>query len=111
MADAGFDGREVEWTDGVPPIRRGGRLRAWWCVLRAEIVARVKASGLYGQRWKVETVISVIKRKFGDGVRSRKLRLARREVLAKGVAYNLHRSFFVVVYVWCVWWALRGERR
>jgi len=42
----------------------------------------------------VETVISVIKRKFGDGVRSRGLRLARREVLAKGVVYNLHRSFF-----------------
>jgi hypothetical protein len=50
----------------------------------------------------VETVISVIKRKFGDGVRSRGLRLARREVLAKGVAYNLHCSFFVVVCVWCV---------
>jgi len=28
VADAGFDGRDVERTDGVPPIRRGGRLRA-----------------------------------------------------------------------------------
>jgi hypothetical protein len=102
LADAGFDGRDVEWTDVVPPIRRGGRLRAWSRVLRAALVERAKASGLYGQRWKVETVISVIKRKFGDGVRSRGLRLARREVLAKGVAYNLHRSFFVVVCVWCV---------
>ena len=111
LADAGFDGRDVEWTDVAPPIRRGGRLRAWSRVLRAAIVARVKASGLYGQRWKVETVISVIKRKFGDGVRSRRLRLARREVLAKGVVYNLHRSFFVVVCVWSVWWVLRGERR
>ena len=72
----------------------GGRLQAWWCVLRAEIVARVKASGLYGQCWKVETVISVIKRKFGDGVRSRRLRLGGCEVLGQGVAYNLHRSFF-----------------
>jgi hypothetical protein len=108
LADAGFDGRDVEWTDVVPPIRRGGRLRAWSRVLRAEIVERVKASGLYGQRWKVETVISVIKRKFGDGVRRRRLRLARCEVLAKGVVYNLHRSFLVVVDVWCVWWALRG---
>ena len=86
----------------LQPIRRGGRLRAWSRVMRAELVERAKASGLYGQRWKVETVISVIKRKFGDGVRSRGLRLARREVLAKGVAYNLHRSFFVVVCVWCV---------
>jgi hypothetical protein len=111
LADAGFDGRDVEWTDVVPPIRRGGRLRAWSRVLRAEIVERVKASGLYGQRWKVETVISVIKRKFGDGVRSRRLRLARCEVLAKGVVYNLHRSFCVVLDVWCVWWALRGGCR
>jgi hypothetical protein len=111
LADAGFDGRDVAWTDGVPPVRRGGRLRAWSRVLRAEIVARVRASGLYGQRWKVETVISVIKRKFGDGVRSRRVRLGHREVLAKGVVYNLHRCFFVVVGVWCVWWGLRGGRR
>jgi hypothetical protein len=108
MADAGFDGRDVEWTDVVPPIRRGGRLRAWSRVMRAELVERAKARGLYGQRWKVETVISVIKRKFGDGVSSRRLRLARCEVLAKGVAYNLHRSFFVVVRVWCVRWLCVG---
>ena len=56
--------------------------------MRAELVERAKASGFYSQRWKVETVIVVMKRKFGDGVRSRRLRLARREVLAKGVAYN-----------------------
>jgi len=111
LADAGFDGRDVAWTDVVPPIRRGGRLRAWSRVLRAAIVARVQASGLYGQRRKVETVIAVIQRKFGDGVHSRGLCLAGCEVLAKGVVYNLHRSFFVVVCVWCVRWALRGERR
>ncbi len=66
----------------------------------AELVEWAKASGLYGQRWKVETVISGIKRKFGDGVRSRKLRLARREVLAKGVVYNLHRCLSIVVCIW-----------
>ena len=91
LADAGFDGREVEWTDGVPPVRRGGALRAWCRVLRGELVARTKASGLYGPRGKVETVIWVIKRKFGDGVSSRQLRLAGCEVLAKGFVYNLHR--------------------
>jgi hypothetical protein len=36
--------------------------------MRAAIVARVKASGLYGQRWQVETVISVIKRKATEQV-------------------------------------------
>jgi len=108
LADAGVDGRDVDWTDVAPPIRRGGRLRAWSRVLRAEIVARVKASGLYGQRWKVETVILVIKRKFGDGVRSRKLWLARREVLAKGVVYNLHRCFLLLC-AFGVCGGLRGE--
>ena len=107
----GLEGRDVAWTDVVPPIRRGGRLRAWSRVLRAELVERAKASGLYGQRWKVETVISVIKRKFGDGVRSWCVRLARREALAKSVMYNLRRCFFVVVGVWCVWWGLRGGRQ
>jgi len=38
-------------------------------------------------------VISVIERQFGDGVRSRGARLTGCEVLAKGVVYNLHRSF------------------
>jgi hypothetical protein len=61
LADAGFDGREVEWTDGMPPVRGGGSLRSWCRVLRGELVARARASGLYGQRWKVETVASVIK--------------------------------------------------
>ena len=46
LADAGFDGRDGEWTDVVPPIRRGGRLRAWSRVLRAALVERAKASGL-----------------------------------------------------------------
>jgi hypothetical protein len=67
LADAGFDGRDVAWTDVVPPVRCGGRLRAWSCVLRAEIVERVKASGLYGQRWKVETVIFVKAQVWGWG--------------------------------------------
>jgi hypothetical protein len=68
LADAGFDGRDVEWTDVVPPIRRGGRLRAWSRVLRAALVERAKASGLYGQRWQVETVFPVIKRKATEQV-------------------------------------------
>ncbi len=88
----------------VPPIRRGGRLRAWSRVLRAELVERVKESGLYSQRWKVEAVISVIKRKFGAGVRSRRLRLVGCEVLAKGVGNKLASQFFVVVRVWYVRW-------
>jgi len=68
LADVGFDGQAVEWTDVIPPVRRGGALRGCFRQVRAERVALTKASGLYGQRWKVETVIWVNKRKFGDGV-------------------------------------------
>jgi hypothetical protein len=96
LADAGFDGRDVDWTDVVPPVRRGGRLRAWWRVMRAALVERAKASGLYGQRWKVGLVIVVIKRRFGAGVWSWRLRLGCCEVLAKGLVHNLPCRFFVV---------------
>jgi hypothetical protein len=37
-------------------------------VLRAALVERAKASGLYGQRWQVETVFPVIKRKATEQV-------------------------------------------
>ena len=40
---------------------------------RMELVLAAKLDGYFGQRWKVETVNSVIKRKFGDEIRSRKL--------------------------------------
>jgi len=88
----GWDAADTAW----------GRLRAWLRVLRASLVARVKASGLYGQCWQVATVISVLKRKFGGGVRRRGLRLAGCGVLAKGVVYNLPAVFCGYVCLECV---------
>jgi hypothetical protein len=58
---------------------------------RAELVAQARLDGLYGQRWKVETVHSVIKRKFGERIRSRSYWLRYREPIIKGLVYNLHR--------------------
>lgn len=75
-ADKGFDGQTASWTDGIPPIRRGRRLRSF--------VRQLRAAGIYGRRWKSETVISVIKRECGAGVRSRLGWLARRELVVKG---------------------------
>ncbi|MCB8976372.1 MAG: hypothetical protein H6657_27135 [Ardenticatenaceae bacterium] len=57
---------------------------------RADLVAVARLDGLFGQRWKVETVISVIKRKFGDAIRARKYYLQRREPAIKMLVYNLH---------------------
>jgi len=90
MADAGFDGQSVRDDDLVPPVRRGGNLLHPERKERADRVSKARLDGLFGQRWMTETVNSVIKRKFGDTIRSRKRSLQRREVIIKGLVYNIH---------------------
>jgi transposase len=90
LADAGFDCQAVTDRDIVPPIRRGGRLLAPERKARADLVAQARLDGLFGQRWKTETVHSVIKRKFGGEIRSRLKQRQNREPLIKAVVYNLH---------------------
>lgn len=91
LSDAGFDGPDVQEGDLIPPIRRHGQLKDPQRIVRWELVSQARLDGAYGQRWKSETVNSVIKRKFGDTMRSRKRSLQRREPVIKGLVYNLHR--------------------
>jgi hypothetical protein len=91
LADADFDGRAVTERDLIPPIRRGGKLVAPERKAPADRVAQARLDGLFGQRWKTETVPSVIKRKFGGDIRSRLKERQNRETLIKAVVYNLHR--------------------
>lgn len=91
LAEAGFDAHDVDERDLIPPIRRGNHLRAPARRARAELLAQARLDGLFGQRWKVETVNSVTKRLFGEAVRSRTRRLKLREPMLKAVVYNLHR--------------------
>ena len=90
LADAGFDGRQIQTGDIIPPVRRHGKLVDPNRIDRANLVAQARLDGFYGQRWKCETINSVIKRKFGDTVRSRTTRYHFREVFVKGLIYNLH---------------------
>ncbi len=98
VGDAGFDSRRVEAMDIVPPIRRGAgpggrgpsKVVAPARQARAEMVAQARLDGVYGQRWKAETVNSVIKRRFGSAVRSRQLPLQKREAVIKAMVYNIH---------------------
>ncbi|GAP09608.1 hypothetical protein BECAL_00758 [Bellilinea caldifistulae] len=90
MADAGFDGQTVRDDDLIPPVRRGGNLLNPERKARADLVSQARLDGLFGQRWKTETVNSVIKRKFGDTIRFRKRSLQRREPIIKGLVYNIH---------------------
>ncbi len=91
VADAGFDTATLTDRDLVPPIRRGGNLVDPARKARADLVSQARLEGLFGQRWKCETVHSVIKRLFGDVIRSRSWRLQRREPMLKALVYNLHR--------------------
>ncbi len=91
LADAGFDCKAVTDRDLIPPIRRARRLVAPERKARADLVSQARLDGLYGQRWKCETVHSVIKRKFGEHIRSKLKDRQDREPLIKAVIYNLHR--------------------
>lgn len=91
VADAGFDCQAVTDRDLIPPIRRGGNLIAPERKARADLVAQARLDGAYGQRWKTETVHSVIKRKFGDAICSVLKERQNREPIIKAVVYNLHR--------------------
>jgi hypothetical protein len=90
LGDRGFDGHTLRPGDLVPPIRHGGKLLDPARRARADLVSAARLDGVYGQRWKSETAHSVIKRKFGDTIRSRSTRLQQREPLVKALIYNLH---------------------
>jgi len=92
IADAGFDGHGVAPTDLIPPIRRGGSVVASERRRRQARVQAARRQGLYGQRWKSETVISVVKRKWGDRVTHRKGWHIHREILLLSLVYAMHRS-------------------
>ena len=74
----------------IPPLRRHGKLNDPERIELANLVAQARLDGLFGHRWKCETINSVIKRKFGDTVRPRTTRYHFREIFDKGLVYNIH---------------------
>ena len=54
---------------------------------------------MYHQRNKVETVFSVLKRKYGESLKARRYRLQVKEIKMKAIVYNLSRliSFVLVI--------------
>ena len=56
----------------------------------------------YHQRNKIETVFSVLKRKFGEALKARKYRLQVKEIKIKIILYNLSKmistlSFLILI--------------
>ena len=68
--------RKMQRVLGVPGTERHGTRRA-----RHD----------YGQRWKAETLMSVIKRKWGECLSARDALMQQLQALLRGVVYNLHR--------------------
>ena len=52
---------------------------------------------LYNQRNKDETIVSVIKRLFGEHITSRLIRMQNRKLTFRCIAYNVHRMVKLVV--------------
>lgn len=90
LGDAGFEGRATRDGDLIPVVARGYAIKSPARKARADLLAAAQIEGIYGQRWKVETVNSVIKRKLGDTIRSRSRHLQFREPLLKALVYNFH---------------------
>lgn len=54
----------------------------------------------YGQRWTVETIYSVVKRRFGEALTARRYWLQVKQVFLRSVTYNLYRA----LQHWRRWW-------
>jgi hypothetical protein len=91
VAAGGFDAKKLSPLDIIPPVRHHAKLLPTERKARADLVATARLDGLFGPRWKAEKVNSVIKRKFDDTIRSRRLCLQRREPIIKAMVYNIHR--------------------
>ena len=59
---------------------------------------------LYNQRNKHETIMSVIKRLFGEYISSRLVKTQNRELSFRCIAYNMHRLTNIVIFVMISTW-------
>jgi thiaminase/transcriptional activator TenA len=94
VMDRGFDGSgNIRFglpIRVIPPIRRGGSIRSLDRILAYMVYMISRWSGIYGKRWLCETMISVIKRKFGDSIRERKWGNKKKIVSLMAIVYNIH---------------------
>ena len=61
------------------------------------------------QRNKDETIVSVIKRLFGEHISSRLIRMQNRELTFRCITYNLHRMLNLIIIKWILLRQLESE--
>ena len=91
IADSGFDSNENMAYTHMPLIKRGGKLSDPKRKSYDEDFKTLNSQKLYRKRWKIESVNSVIKRKFGETIYARKEANKMKELILKGFIYNIHR--------------------
>jgi transposase len=96
VMDKGYDSEEIHElirdtlnSCSLIPVRNRKRKRISGYYRRC--IAQSFDEKKYHQRNKVETVFSVLKRKFGESLKARKYRLQVKEIKIKVILYNLSR--------------------
>ena len=109
LADAGYDSeanhvycREALGVETLIPAKTRRYVAGPSGRYRAEMVVRLGRATLdaegqpgprktYGQRWLVETLMSVVKRKWGERLTARLPAMQGRQALVRGLVYNVYR--------------------
>ena len=102
LADAGYDSeanhkyaREVQQIESIIPAKHGRPTKLLpRGKYRREMRTNFKKK-LYGQRWQVETVFSMIKRNFGSALRAKRYWSQCREMMLIVLTHNLAVILFV----------------
>ena len=71
-----------------------------WQLQKRKEMKRGYSKILYNQRNKDETIVSVIKRLFGEHISSRLIRMQNRELTFRCITYNLHRMLSLIIIKW-----------
>ena len=102
VADKGYDSKEnrnyVYWNlKAMPeiPYRKTSGLTK----LRGAFRSLFVDEKIYHQRSKIETVFSVIKRKYGSILRNKSLKTQKIELISKLIVYNIERT---LCYFYCL---------
>ena len=102
LADVGYDGEHhhrflrralnvfgvMPPTRGRPPHRPGHRPPSFYRGFLHDHWPALKKA-IYGQRWQVETVFSMVKRRLGSAVRARRRHSLDREIYLRFITFNL----------------------
>ena len=107
VMDKGYDSEEIHElirdtlnSCSLIPVRNRKRKRISGYYRRR--IAQSFDDEKYHQRNKVETVFSVMKRKFGESLKARKFRLQVKEIKIKVILYNLSRiisTFAILIFI------------